>query len=61
MRVDYLVGFLQYLSREHDIEFVKEEFSDWGDGNSSLHKISEERQLQLAKEYRHRVINTGEI
>jgi hypothetical protein len=61
MRVDYLLGFLQYLSREHDIDIVKEEFSDWGDGSSNLHSLSDEDVLKLAKEYRHHVINTGEI
>jgi len=61
MRTDYLVGFLQWLEREHDIDIVKEELSDWGDGCSNLHKIDEERKLQLAKEYRRHVINTGII
>lgn len=61
MNIDYLVGFLSYLEREHDIDLVIEELSDWGDGCSNLHKISEERQLQLAKEYRRHVINTGII
>lgn len=61
MNVDYLVGFLRYLEREHDIDLVIEELSDYGDGCSSLHKISPEKQLEFAKQYRHHVINTGEI
>jgi hypothetical protein len=61
MNIDYLVGFLRYLEREHDIDLVIEELSDWGDRCSNMHKIDEERQLQLAKEYRRHVINTGVI
>lgn len=61
MRTDYLVGFLQWLEREHDIDLVIKELSDWGDGCPSLHKISTEKQLDLAKQYTHHVINTGEI
>lgn len=61
MRVDYLVGFIQYLEREHDVDLVKEEQSDYGDGQSTAHKLSDETILRLAKEYRHHVINTGVI
>lgn len=61
MRTDYLVGFLQWLEREHDIDVVKEELSDYGDGCSNMHKIDYERQKALAWEYRAHVINTGEI
>lgn len=61
MNTSFLVGFLQWLEREHDIDIVKEEMSDYGDGEFSSHKISYDRQLQLANEYRTHVINTGEV
>lgn len=52
MRTDYLIGFLQWLEREHDIDLVIEELSDYGDGCSNLHKVSYEKQFELAKKYR---------
>lgn len=61
MRVDYLTGFIQYLEREHDIDLVKDEQSDYGDGQSASHKLSDDTILRLAKEYKQHVINTGEI
>lgn len=61
MNIEYLLGFLCYLEREHGISLVKEELSDWGDGCSSLHTIDHETQKKLASEYRNYVINTGLI
>lgn len=50
-RIDYLMGFLQWLEFEHDVDLVFEELSDYGDGCSNLHKVGHEKQLELAKDY----------
>ena len=61
MRTDYLIGFIEWLEREHNIDLVREEQSDYGDGESTLHHIDDKTLDSLAKQYRQIVINTGEI
>ena len=51
MRTEYLIGFIEWLEREHDISLTREAQSDYGDGQSTVHHIDEKTVESLAKQY----------
>lgn len=61
MKTEYLVVFIDWLGREHNIDLTREEQSDYEDGESTIHYIDDNTVERLAKQYCHFVINTGEI